>query len=184
MRLNRAIGALSLVFFLLLSCSEQAELDPNPKQFGDFKLGYVVVSAKGSDAAPASRAVTAEELEAPLQKAIERRLGRYSGGKFYHVAVAIEAYLISPGGIPVVASPKSAWVLRVSIWDDAAGIKLDPSPHILPISEPFSAETAIGSGLTRTKMEQIKALSERSAKVIENWLRSDGGPILSSADAS
>ena len=183
MRLTRAIAALLFALFLL-ACSNQAELDPNPAPFGDFKLGHAVVAAKGSSVAPGSREVTAEELEAPLQEAIERRLGRYSGGKFYHVTAAIQGYFISPGGIPVVASPSSAWVLRVSVWDDASGTKLDPSPHILPISEPFSAETVIGSGLTRTKHEQINALSEKSAQVIENWLRSDGGPILPSADES
>ena len=181
MRLTWGVAILPFTL-LLLACSNQAELDPSPEPFGDFKLGYAVVSAKGSDVAPGSREVTAEELEAPLQEAIERRLDRYSGGKFYHVTVTVGGYFISPGGIPVVASPKSAWVLRVSVWDDAAGTKLDSSPHILPISEPLSAETAIGSGLTRTKHEQIKALSERSAQVIENWLRSDNGPILSDAE--
>lgn len=177
MKLTRRIAALPIALFLL-ACSQQAELDPNPAPIGDFKLGYAVVSAKGSDVAPGSREVSAEELETALQEAIETRLGRYSGNKFYHVSVAIEAYLISPGGIPVVASPKSAWILKVSIWDDAAEKKLEPSPHTLPVSEPFSAETAIGSGLTRTKERQIKALSERSAKVIEGWLRSDEGPVL------
>ena len=176
MNLIWRIAALPIAL-LLLSCSQQADLDPNPPPIGDFKLGHAVVSAKGSDAAPGSREATAEELETALQEAIEARLGRYSGEKFYHVSVAIEAYLISPGGIPVVASPKSAWVLRVSIWDDAAGKKLAPSPHTMPISEPFSAETAIGSGLTRTKEEQIEALSERSAEVIERWLRADEGPV-------
>lgn len=183
MRLTWRLAALPFVL-LLLACSNQDELDPNPEPFGDFKLGYAVVSAEQSRGLPGSREVTAEELEAPLQEAIEKRLRRYSGDKFYHVTVTISEYFISPGGIPVVAAPNSTWVLSVSVWDDASGERLEQSRRILPISEPFSADTVIGSGLTRTKEEQIIALSERSAQVIENWLSSNRGPVLSNGEES
>lgn len=156
-------------------CSGDIGSEPPP--IHDFRLGFATVGAKGAVAAPASRTAEPAELEEALQSALEERLGRYKGIKYYHVAVAIEGYSLGAPGVPLVVSPKSALFLRVSVWDDAAGVRLEPQSHRITVTEQLSPVTVIGSGLLQTKEEQIENLSESSAKVIEDWLKSDEGPI-------
>jgi hypothetical protein len=69
-----------------------------------------------------------------------------------------------------VASPKSALILNVTAWDDAAGKKLNDKPHLITVMESISGNTILGSGLTQSKEVQMANLSRNAAKLIEAWL--------------
>lgn len=65
-------------------------------------------------------------------------------------------------------------ILSVTVWDDEAQKKLNEEPRLLTIYEGVSGETLIGSGLTRSKEEQLEILSRNAAARIEKWLQSNG----------
>jgi len=84
--------------------------------------------------------------------------------------VSVEGYVLAIPGVPVVASPKSALILNVTVWDDAAGRKLNDDPELVTVLETISPRTVIGSGLTQSKEVQMEHLSRNAAKLIESWL--------------
>ncbi len=168
----KAILSLVLVCAVLAGCSRSGRDLGAPEDLGDFRLGHNVVVAENATQGPFSRTATSEELQSALVTQIDRRLGldRYAGDKFYHLGVAIDGYILALPGVPLVASPKSALIISVRVWDDAAGVKLTEEPKQLTVLESFSGGTVIGSGLTRTKEEQLQNLVENAALAIENYL--------------
>ena len=105
-----------------------------------------------------------------MTKAIDERFGRYEGDRLYHLAISVEGYVLAVPGVPLVASPKSALIINVTAWDDAAGKKLNDKPEQVTIVESISGETMLGSGLTQSKEVQLENLSRNAAKLIQNWL--------------
>lgn len=155
---------------LVAACSRSgAELGP-PEDLGDFRLGHNVVVSENVTKGPFSRNATPEELQEALVTQVDRRLGRYEGDKFYHLGISIDGYILALPGVPLVASPKSALIISVRVWDDAAGEKLTEDPKQLTVLESFSGGTVIGSGLTRTKEQQLQNLVENAALSIERYL--------------
>ena len=167
----------------LSACSTGGDLTETPEPIGEFKLGHVVVFADKAQVTPASRKVEPDEIEAAIKKAVKERMGRYTGRKFYHISVRVDAYQLGVAGIPVIASPRSAFILRVGLWDDATATQLNEELHTLTVLEPTSGETIIGSGHTRTKEEQLEAMAVASAELIEFWLKSDESPLAESDPA-
>lgn len=148
------------------------DLAEPPPPLGDFVLEYNVVVADNMERVPISREATADEWEEVMTKAIVDRLGpsRYDGTRMYHLGTAINAYALAPPGVPVVAAPKSVLVITVNIWDDASQQKLNPKPKQIAVFEELSADTVIGSGLTRNKKAQMEALSYQAVKKIQDWM--------------
>lgn len=167
MHLARLIFVISLS--LLAACAAD---DPNapPADFGDFALGYNIVVAKNAQAVGPSRKATAEEWQAALTAAIGERFARYKGEKLYHIGVGVDAYALAVPGVPVVLSPKSVLAVTVNVWDDAAGRPVNAAPKQFTVFEGLSGETVIGSGLTKTKEEQMATLSANVARRINDWL--------------
>jgi hypothetical protein len=156
---------------LLAACSPSGEdLDQPPVPLGQFKLGHNVVVASKAKKGPLSRDASEEELVTALQTAIGDRFGRYEGDKLYHLGVSIEGYVLAAAGVPLVVSPKSAMIVRVTVWDDAANKKLTEKPEQFTVFESLSGETALGSGLTQSKEEQLENLSVNAAKQIELFI--------------
>lgn len=158
-------------FALLLACSPSGDdLEKGPVPLGDFRLGHNVVVAPKAVRGPLSRGATEDELTTALQTAIGARFERYSGPRLYHFGVSIEGYVLAAPGVPLVVSPKSIMIIRVTVWDDAAGGKLNEKPEQITLFESLTGETAIGSGLTQSKEEQLRNLSVNAAKQIELFL--------------
>lgn len=153
------------------ACTNANDLDEAPVDLGDFRLGHNIVVAPNLTRGPTSRAASAEEWIVMLQDAIDARFGRYEGAALYHLGVSVEGYVLGRPGVPVIASPKSFLVLRVTAWDDAAGAKLNREPRQITVFESLSGDTILGSGLTQSKREQMTNLSRNAAKRIETWLR-------------
>ncbi len=156
----------------LTACDPPAKLPPDPTPIGDFRLAHVKVSAKGTRWPEISRTVGQEVIEMIVNDAVRERFSRYKGDRWYHLTVAVEEVVLAPPGVPFVASLRSAMVLRVVVWDDAAAAPLNEVPKEITIFEPPSVATFIGSGISRDENEQAVALSRRAASVIESWLKS------------
>ncbi len=167
MRLSRLIAVLAAL--LLAACAAE---DPNrpPEDFGDFALGYNIVVAKNAQAVGPSRRATAAEWEAALKSAVGERFGRYEGGKLYHIGIGVDAYALAVPGVPVVLSPKSVLAITVNVWDDTAGRRVNAEPRQFTVFEGLTGDTVVGSGLTRTREEQMATLAANAARQINGWL--------------
>jgi len=155
----------------LAACGAPDPLTDELPNMGDFQLGYNIVVADNMQQIPPSRAASAEEWIAILTSEIDRRFGDYEGGKLYHLGIAIDGYALAPPGVPLVLSPRSILVLSVNVWDDAAGVKLHEEPEQIAVMEGAAAETAvIGSGLARTRDEQMQVLARNAARQIQRWM--------------
>ncbi|MDX1786340.1 MAG: hypothetical protein R3210_09455 [Roseovarius sp.] len=164
------LAAVFLALGALGACTNPDDLDKAPVDLGNFALGHNVVVAPNLTKGPASRDASKEEWIAAMTKAIDERFGRYEGDKLYHIAISVEGYVLAVPGVPVVASPKSALIIKVTVWDDAAGKKLNEKPEQVTIIESISGSTMLGSGLTQSKEVQMENLSRNAAKLIQNWL--------------
>jgi len=152
------------------ACTNANDLDEEPAYLGNFRLGHNVVVAPNLTRGPASRDATEEEWIEAMTQAITERFTRYEGSQLYHLGVSVEGYVLAVPGVPVVASPKSALIINVTAWDDAAGGKLNDKPELVTVVETVSPKTVIGSGLTQSKEAQMEHLSRNAAKLIERWL--------------
>lgn len=164
----RLTALLGLLF--LAACAGSTDLDAPVPYMGNFQLGHNVVVAPNLTRGPASREASKEEWIEAMTSAISERLGRHEGTKLYHLGVSVEGYVLAIPGVPLVASPKSALILNVTAWDDAAGRKLNEKPHMITVMESISGQTIFGSGLTQSKEVQMANLSRNAAKLIESWL--------------
>ncbi|WP_353473245.1 hypothetical protein PVT71_04200 [Salipiger sp. H15] len=171
-RLAVALPA-ALTAILSLSACENglANLRKPAEPIGDFKLGFSEVVAPNLTKGPLSREASAEEWTEAVDAAIEERFDRQTGGKYYHIGASVEGYVLAQPGVPLVFSPKSALVLRVTLWDDAAQAKLNAEPEQITVMEAVTAETVAGSGLTQSREEQMRNLSANAALQIELWMR-------------
>ena len=161
---------LTVLLTFVAACTNSNDLDQAAVPLGDFALGYNVVVAPNMVKGPVSREATKEQWIASLTKSIDDRFSRYDGPKLYHFGVSVEGYVLAEPGIPLVFSPKSALILNLTVWDDAAGKKLNPEPQQVTVLESLSGETMVGSGLTQSAEQQMENLSKNAAKLIQNYL--------------
>lgn len=166
--LRRTFLALSLL--ALSACANPDDLNEPPVDLGNFSLGHNIVVAPNPTKGPLSRDKPKEELIAAVQERIQERFGRYEGEKTYHFGVSIEGYVLARAGIPIVAAPKSVIIVRVTVWDDAVGKKLNEEAHQIVVFEQLSGESVLSSGLTQSAEKQLEKLAKNAAKMIERWL--------------
>ena len=165
-----SLTALCALLGVLAGCTNPNDLDRAPVALGNFKLGHNVIVAPNLTKGPASRDASKEEWIASMKGAMDERFSRYDGDNFYHIGISIEGYVLAVPGVPLIASPKSALIINVTAWDDAAGKKLNNKPEQVTIVETISGSTMLGSGLTQSKEVQMRNLSRNAAKLIQNWL--------------
>ena len=166
LRLPACLTALAL----LAACGGKSDLQDPPVPLGGFVLGHNIIVAENVQKVPISRDASPEEWEASMKKAVADRFGRYQGDRIYNIGISVDGYALAPPGIPVVAAPKSVLAITANIWDDATATKLNPEGKSFTIFESLSGETVIGTGLTRTKAQQMEALSFNAVKKVEDWL--------------
>lgn len=164
----------ALVAAVALAGCAGENLDAPPEPLGDFRLGLNVVVGETAREVPPTRAATAEEWEASLEAAIDRRFSRYRGEGEYHLGVSVDAYALAIPGVPVVVKPRSVLVFSVTVWDNATRQKLNGEVKQLTVFEStgfLTPESIIGSGLLRDKQEQMDSLSAGAARAIQFWLK-------------
>ena len=162
------LTALGLSVTLLAGCAGNDLAEP-PVPLGDFRLGLNVIVADNVQKVPISREASPEEWKAVMKKAVDDRFGRYEGSKLYNIGISVDGYALAPPGIPVVAAPKSVLVVTANVWDDAAQKKLNAEGKQFTVFESLSGETVIGTGITRTKQQQMDALAYNAVKRVEEW---------------
>ncbi|WP_299612738.1 hypothetical protein [uncultured Tateyamaria sp.] len=159
-----------IVLVTLSACASNRDLDEAPVPLGDFRLEHNIVIADKAQRGPLSRPATEQQLAAAVKDAMSERFGRYSGDSRYHFGISVEGYVLAQPGIPLVLAPKSALILNVTVWDDAAGGKLNDEPEQITVLETFGTAPIIGTGYTKTAEEQLKELSQNAAKAVERYL--------------
>ncbi|MEM6588099.1 MAG: hypothetical protein AAF641_06595 [Pseudomonadota bacterium] len=159
-----------LAVLAVSACAGANDLDGPPVYLGEFKLGHNIVVAPAVVKGPGSREATDEEWIEAVTQAVDARFGRYEGPKFVNLGISVDGYVLAKTGIPIVAAPRSALIIRVTAWNDAKAVKFNEDAKSITVVEDISADTTVGSGLTRTKEEQIADLSKNAAKLIEKWL--------------
>jgi urease gamma subunit len=157
----------------LAGCSTPtADLGGPVEPLGEFRLGYNIVVADGTQKVEPSRDATEEEWERAFTEAIDARFSRFEGDQLYHIAVSVNGYSLAVTGIPVLVPPKSVAIIGVSIWDDAAGGKINEEPEVMVVYERLVGEEAVvGSGATLSREEQIENIAQNGARLIELWMR-------------
>ncbi|MCP3972030.1 MAG: hypothetical protein GY717_17235 [Rhodobacteraceae bacterium] len=169
-RLLRLISALAAMALLTACAAGDADLSRPSKPMGDFRLGHNIVVARKPKIGPLSRTATEAEWQEVMTAAIDARFGGYTGEKLYHLGISVDGYVIAQAGIPVVASPKSILLLTVTVWDDAAGVKLNKEAKKITVLETLTGGSLIGTGLTQTKEQQMKNLAANAARAVQNWM--------------
>ncbi len=154
----------------LSACNGAADLGDPAVPLGDFNLLHNIVVAPKVQKLPLSRELDSDVMTQMLQEAVAERFDRYEGTRLYHFGISIESYFLAPPGVPVVATPKSAMIIRITVWDDAKTLKLTPEAHQITVIESFDQGPLVGSGYTSTAEEQFKNLSQNAVKQIENFL--------------
>lgn len=137
---------------------------------GNFSLAHNIVIAPNPHKGPGSRDATSEELIEAVEAAIETRLRPYEGEKLYNIGLSIDGYALAEAGVPLVMAPKSALIIHVTLWDDAAGEKVNEEAHQIVVLEEITAKTLIGSGFFSTGDQQLNVLASRAAVALEEWL--------------
>lgn len=165
----RKIAAFMLVG-LLAACNGANDLADPAVPLGDFNLGHNIVVAPKVQKVPLGRDLDAEVMTTMLQEAVAERFDRYDGDRLYHFGISIESYFLAPPGVPLVAAPKSAMIIRITVWDDAKNMKLTPKAHQITVIESLDQGPIVGSGYTKSAEEQFKNLSQNAVKQIEAFL--------------
>jgi hypothetical protein len=168
-KIIRLAGAL-LVAGVLSACNGASDLADAAVPLGDFNLAHNVVVAPKVQKVPLCRELETETMTGILQEAVAERFDRYEGARLYHFGISIEGYCLAPPGVPVVAAPKSAMIIRITVWDDAKNEKLTPTAHQITVLESLDQGPLVGSGYTKTAEEQFKNLSQNAVKQIETFL--------------
>ena len=154
----------------LLTACDTNDLKKPPVPLGDFVLGLNIAVGEGAQAPGISRQATPEEWKAGIEQAMTDRFGRYEGSRIYNFSIRVDGYVLAPPGIPVIASPRSALIVTVFVFEDATQTLLNPEGKQLTMVEGVSPESFIGSGLTQTKPQQIARMSYRAALAVQNYL--------------
>ncbi len=155
---------------VLSACASGRDLRDERAELGNFYLGHAIVVADTATVGPASRRAEPEQWQEVLTTEMRRRFSRYDGDRLYHLGVSVDGYVLAIPGIPVVAAPRSVLILGVTLWDDAAGGKVNETPHRITVLESLSGETMVSSGLTQSAEQQMQNLSQNAVLAIENWL--------------
>lgn len=168
MPLTRVLALLASLF--LLAACDAADFGDPPKPMGNFAMGLNVVVGKTAQTIPISRQATAEEWETVMKEAMVERFGSYEGDKLFDFGISIDGYVLAPPGVPIVASPRSALIVTVNVWDDAKQQLLVEGGKKLTVLEGNSGETLIGSGWTQNKQAQMKKLARNTAKAVQDYM--------------
>ena len=179
----RAIFAAVSVVTLLSACAVANPDNEEQVPLGDFKLDLNVAVTDSAKKMGVTRSATAEEWEAVLEAAVEKRFRRYDGEKLYHISYSLDGYILATKGGRLALAPRSALSVTVHVWDSETKTQLKDRSKQMLILEQLDGETFIGSGLFNSKEEQMENLAAQFAKAVERWLVSNGDLFGQDVDA-
>lgn len=156
----------------LLSACARDDLTLPAEQIGAFDPGHLLAVANDPQLGPFSRRAEEGQWKAGMEQSLEDRFrGRFEGDRLFHIGVAIEAYVLALPGVPLVYAPRSVLIFSVNFYEDATRTRLNAEPIRLTVFEACCTVPILGSGLTKTKEEQLEALSFNAARAIERTMR-------------
>ncbi len=167
-RLIRAFSAIA-VLLVLAACDAHDAGEP-PRPMGKFAMGLNIVVPETAQTIPISRQAKPEEWKAVMTAAMDERFGSYQGDKLFDFGISIDGYLLAPPGVPLVASPRSALIITVNVWDDGKQQLLVKGGKRMTIIEGTSPDSIIGSGWTQTKQQQMKKLAFNAAHAVQEYM--------------
>lgn len=179
------------ILISLVACATLAACAvPDPEvdaqvELGDFRLKSNIAVTKTARKMGVSRDATEAEWEEVLEAAIEDRFRRYSGETPYTISYSLDGYLLATKGGRLALANRSALLATVHIWETEPLERLEDRSTQLFVLESLDGKTAIGSGIFRTKEEQMARLAASFAKAVERWLVANGdlfGRDVSEAD--
>ncbi len=154
---------------VLVACDAHDAGEP-PKPMGNFQMGLNIVVPETAQTIALSRKATPEEWKAVMTEAMQDRFGSYQGDKLFDFGISIDGYMLAPPGVPVVASPRSALIITVNVWDDAKKELLVKGGKRLTLVEGVSADSVLGSGWTQSKQAQMKKMAFNAAKAVQDYM--------------
>ena len=163
------VAAAALALMALTACDAHDAGEP-PKPMGNFQMGLNIVVTDKAQTVAISRQATAEEWKTVMTKAMQDRFGSYSGDKLFDFGISIDGYMLAPPGVPFVASPHSALIFTVNVWDDAKNQILVPGGKRMTYVEGISGDSIVGSGWTQNKDAQMKKLAFNAAKAVQDYM--------------
>lgn len=167
-RLIRAFSAL-VVMGVLVACDAKDMGEP-PHPMGNFAMRANFVDAAKAQTIPLSRTATPEAWSAALKEALQERFGAYQGDKPFEFGISIDGYILAPPGVPLVASPRSALIIRVHVYDTVKKQFLVEGGKRMTILEGMSKDSLLGSGWTQNKQAQMKKLARNAAKAVQDYM--------------
>jgi len=149
------------------------DLGEPPEAIGFFRLGHNIAVVNDPVQGPFSRSVENDAWQQAMISAVDARLGeaRFFGDKFYHVGVAVEAYVLAMPGVPLVYSPRSVLIFSVNFFEDSTQQRLNDDLIQITVFEPCCSVPLIGTGFTRSAEEQMEGLAFNAARAIERTMR-------------
>ncbi|MEM7472400.1 MAG: hypothetical protein AAF340_13710 [Pseudomonadota bacterium] len=163
-------GLILSICLALTACSVPDPETDSPAELGDFRLKSNIAVTKTAQKMGVSRDATEEEWEEVLEAAIEKRFRRYAGETLYTLSYSLDGYLLATKGGRLALSNRSAVLATVHIWETDPLDRLEDRSTQLLVLEGLDGETFVGSGLFRTKDEQMARLGAQFAKAVERWL--------------
>lgn len=166
-----------LAALCVLAVSACAVPDPETDErveLGNFRLAGNVAVTTNAKLMGVSRQASAEEWEEVLESAITKRFGAYEGDVPYTISYSLDGYILATRGGRLALAPNSAMAMTVHIWTNEPPKRLEERSKQLLIFEGFDGETIVGSGLFRTRDEQMDALGKQFSKAVERWLLVNG----------
>lgn len=170
---KRMLAPLLSLSFLAACAVPDPELDEQVP-LGDFRLASNVAVTQSARKMGVTRDATAEEWEKVLEDAIDARFKRYTGETPYVISYSLDGYILATKGGRLALAPRSAMSMTVHIWETDPLNRLEDRSKQLLVLEQLDGETIIGSGLFRTKEQQMENLGAQFAKAVERWLVANG----------
>ncbi|MEI6799201.1 MAG: hypothetical protein WCO04_08310 [Pseudomonadota bacterium] len=167
-RLIRALPAMALLV-ALAACDAKDMGDP-PHPMGSFRMNSVFIDATKAQTVPLSRTADAEDWKTVMTAAMTERFASYSGDTPFDFGISVDGYVLAPPGVPVIASPRSALIIRLHVYDSLKKEFLEEGGKRFTLIEGVSKDSVIGSGWTQNKHAQMKKLADNAAKAVQDYM--------------
>jgi hypothetical protein len=159
-----------LALLAVLAACDAKDMGEPPRPMGNFAMGLNVVVPETAQTIAISRKADPDEWKTVMTDAMQERFGRYQGDKLFDFGISIDGYMLAPPGVPLVASPRSALIITVTVWDDAKKELLVKGGKRITVMEGMSGESIVGSGWTQNKHAQMKKLARNAAKAVQEYM--------------
>ena len=173
-----------LTLLVLAACVAPPDtVSETPEPLGQFRLGHNIAIADFAAKGPFSKDFSETQIEASVQNAVANRLRRYDGDGLYHLGIVVGSLVLTEPNGPAQFARKPQMIFDVTVYDDATGAALNPSPHRITAGDGFRTALPILTARFVPDIEvQLQNLSVDAARRIEAWLQANPAWFAPRAD--